>query len=96
MSLLAKVIDRKVVLSFEEAFSQGVPYLSRSETALAMSLYLTKGRNRRAVFTGPRTRDPWSKRGHKYRETMAEQTGKDTEPYPIRAKLTLPRIPMHY
>ncbi|KAH6849976.1 ribonuclease H-like domain-containing protein [Chaetomium sp. MPI-CAGE-AT-0009] len=49
---LAKLIDRKLVLSyrsflflkennfsFEKTFSQGVPYLSRSEGALANSLY---------------------------------------------------------
>ncbi|KAJ4304195.1 hypothetical protein N0V88_001807 [Collariella sp. IMI 366227] len=52
---LAKLIDRKVVLSyrsflflkennfsFEKAFSQGVPYLSRSECELARRLYISR------------------------------------------------------
>ncbi|SPQ22900.1 dcd040fb-0726-4f9f-a2f4-b61f888f6a09 [Thermothielavioides terrestris] len=67
---LAKLIDRKVVLSyrsflflkennfsFEKAFSQGVPYLSRPESALASKLYLSQCGLPSAA--GDQTLDTW-------------------------------------
>ncbi|KAK3302373.1 ribonuclease H-like domain-containing protein [Chaetomium strumarium] len=62
---LAGLIDRKVVLSYQsflllkennllfgKAFSEGVPYLSRSEEELVNSLYLSNGRQKSAAYTG--------------------------------------------
>jgi poly(A)-specific ribonuclease len=70
---LAKLLDRKVVFSyqsflllkengfsFDKAFSQGVPYLSRSEATLAGSSYLAKSGPQTAAYT--RSLDTWSRR----------------------------------
>ncbi|KAL2137174.1 hypothetical protein VTI74DRAFT_7721 [Chaetomium olivicolor] len=71
---LAKLIDRKVILSyrsflflkennfsFEKAFSQGVPYLSRSEGELARRAYLSDGYRQGSPADNP-VLDIWSRK----------------------------------
>ncbi|KAK4239630.1 ribonuclease H-like domain-containing protein [Achaetomium macrosporum] len=71
---LAELIDRKVAFSyrsflflkennfsFEKAFSEGVPYLSRSDDALATRLYLSSGRHQSTAYPG-RALDTWSRK----------------------------------
>lgn len=90
---LAKIIDRKLVLSyrsflflkennfsFEKAFSQGVPYLSRAEGELAKTLYLSKRRRQ-----DPGCADVWFKKF--YNDTASQiSTWLRTNPGSVRAE----------
>lgn len=92
---LAKLIDRKVVLSyksflflkennfsFEKAFARGVPYLSRAEAGLAKRLYLTHDRTRRLSPIWPRNLDTWSRKF--YNDTRVEiSSWLETAPEPV-------------
>jgi poly(A)-specific ribonuclease len=96
---LAKLIDRKLVLSyrsflflkennfsFEKAFAQGIPYLSRPEGALANKLYLSNSRHRNAA--GPETRPTGF-----YNDTRsAISTWLGTNPLSVRAELIVSGI----
>ena len=90
---LAKLIDRKLVLSyrsflflkennfsFEKAFAQGIPYLSRPEGALANKLYLSNCRHRNPA--GAETRPTGL-----YNDTRTKiLTWLETNPQSVRVK----------
>jgi poly(A)-specific ribonuclease len=92
---LAKLIDRKLVLSyrsflflkennfsFEKTFSQGVPYLSRSEGAIANGLYLAKPKYRNAVGKETRWKKSWDSEYKKRHDSVVRQTGKSSHQHP--------------
>jgi poly(A)-specific ribonuclease len=92
---LAKLIDRKLVLSyrsflflkennfsFEKTFSQGVPYLSRSEGAIANGLYLAKPKYRNAVGKETRWQKSWDNEYKKRHDSVVRQTGKSSHQHP--------------
>ncbi|EAQ91247.1 hypothetical protein CHGG_03182 [Chaetomium globosum CBS 148.51] len=86
---LAKLIDRKLVLSyrsflflqennfsFEKTFFQGVPYLSRSEGELANSLYPTKPQHANAPAEDSPPQKSWDSEYRKRHHSVVRQTGK--------------------
>lgn len=89
---LAKLIDRKIVLSyrsflfqkendfsFDHAFSQGVPYLSRCETSVARRLYLNPGRDLTVAAEGVPASDVWRR---KFFSDTSDQISAWLEIYP--------------
>ncbi|KAK3295687.1 ribonuclease H-like domain-containing protein [Chaetomium fimeti] len=102
---LAKLIDRKLVLSyrsflflkennfsFEKTFSQGVPYLSRSEEIFASSLYLTKPQNWSDAGKDTQPQELWDSEYKRRHDSVVRQTGKHTPtpPTPRSHELTPP------
>ncbi|KAH6636288.1 ribonuclease H-like domain-containing protein [Chaetomium tenue] len=109
---LAKLIDRKLVLSyrsflflkennfsFEKTFSQGVPYLSRSEGELANNLYLTKPQNPNTATKNARPQRSWDSEYKKRHDSVVRQTGKPINTPPTtrpKQANTQTRIPLHH